>query len=325
MKTRIRDSIGIAVLAGVSLGTPALAAVNIGPLAWVGNAGNANDPLTGYGGVAQDFQVMKYEVTNDQYVEFLNSVAKTDTNGLYSASMGSDVRGGIIQSGVSGSFTYTAITNMGNKPVNFVSYYDVARFTNWLHNGQISGLQTSATTEDGAYTISGTSVVKQAAAKVWIPTENEWYKAAYYDGVTNTYSLYPTQSNAIPALATADASGNVSNPGANVANAGSNAVWNGLTGNLTTVGSAGATSFYGTLDQGGNLKEWTSTQKGLFRQAHGGSFEEPDTSMSNAFRYSILAADDYDHLGFRLVIPEPSSLSLTLLATGVLMFRRKRV
>jgi len=77
----------------------------------IGYPGNAADPLNsgsipGIGSVDDVFRIAKHEVTNDQYAEFLNAVAATDTNGLYSASMGSDARGGITQSGVSGSFTY---------------------------------------------------------------------------------------------------------------------------------------------------------------------------------------------------------------------------
>ncbi len=61
--------------------------------------------------------------------------------------------------------------------MNYVSFFDAMRFTNWLHNGQGSG-----DTESGAYTIgSGTDEVRSANAKYWIPSEDEWYKAAYYD------------------------------------------------------------------------------------------------------------------------------------------------
>ena len=118
MKTTFRNSLELSILAGVLLATPAIAAVNIGPLAWVGNGGNSDDPLTGYGAVADAYQIMKYEVTNSQYVEFLNSVAKTDTYALYNPAMASDVRGGITRSGSSGAYSYAVRSNMGDKPVN---------------------------------------------------------------------------------------------------------------------------------------------------------------------------------------------------------------
>ena len=91
------------------------------------------------------------------------------------------------------------VAGSGNKPITFVSWFDAARFCNWLHNGQPSGAQNAATTEDGAYTLngatSGVAISKNATAKVWIPSENEWYKAAYYDptkgGPAATGSMRP--------------------------------------------------------------------------------------------------------------------------------------
>jgi hypothetical protein len=117
----------------------------------VGNPGNAPDPTTGFGAVADPFQIGKYEVTNAQYAVFLNAVAATDPNGLYASTMGTNARAGITQSGASGSYVYYVKRAMGDKPVNYVSFWDACRFCNWLHNGQPSGPQGATTTEDGAY------------------------------------------------------------------------------------------------------------------------------------------------------------------------------
>src|SRR6185436_13170930 len=59
----------------------------------VGNVGNANDPATGnlYGGVSYAYSIGKYEVTVGQYTAFLNAVAATDSYGLYTTSMASDL------------------------------------------------------------------------------------------------------------------------------------------------------------------------------------------------------------------------------------------
>ncbi|MBA3484002.1 MAG: SUMF1/EgtB/PvdO family nonheme iron enzyme [Pirellulales bacterium] len=107
------------------------------PTVPIGNVGNANDPLTGslYGGVSYAYRIGTTEVTNAQYTEFLNLKAKSNPLGLYNENMGSNLRGGITQSGVSGSFIHTTRANMGDKPVNFVSWYDSIRFANWLNNG----------------------------------------------------------------------------------------------------------------------------------------------------------------------------------------------
>ena len=127
--------------------------------ATVGNPGNAADPLNegsipGIGSVAYEYRIAKHEVTNDQYAAFLNAVAATDTNGLYSVFMGSNTHVGITQNGVSGSFTYSVKADMGDKPVIFVSFFDAMRFVNWLHNGQPAGAQDASTTQDGVYAIS---------------------------------------------------------------------------------------------------------------------------------------------------------------------------
>jgi len=162
---------------------------------------------------------------------------------------------------------------MGNKPVSFVSFWDSARFTNWLHNGQPSGAQDNSSTEDGAYTLGGVttpdnlSVFRNVGSRWFIPDENEWYKAAYYQpasqgGDVDDYWMFPTASNVQPTLATADEFGNISNPGPNVANYGKSTNWNGsINGNVTTVGSAGplSESYYGTADQAGNRWDWYET------------------------------------------------------------------
>ena len=148
---RVVFSVGVAALLG-SLAVPARAVTL--DMVTVGDPGNTAD-TTGSpnpaGAVATSFQIMKYEWTNSQYTDFLNSVAATDTYSLYNASMGSNARGGITQSGASGSYTYAAKTNMGDKPVNFVDWFAAARVSNWLMNGATG----TSSTETGAYTLAG--------------------------------------------------------------------------------------------------------------------------------------------------------------------------
>jgi len=173
----------------------------------VGDTNNSTDS-SGYGAVNYVYQIAKYQVTNCEYAAFLNAVASTDSHGLYNTNMGSDPRGGITRSGTSGSFSYTVKTNMENKPVVYVSWFDAARYCNWLHNGKGGG-----STETGAYTLNGATtgnaVAKNADASYSIPTENEWYKAAYYKGGgTNAgYWAYATQSDTEPTCVAANSTG----------------------------------------------------------------------------------------------------------------------
>jgi formylglycine-generating enzyme len=125
----------------------------------VGNAGNAADPATGYGSVAYNYAIGKYDVTIGQYTSFLNAVAATDTYGLYQPAMGTDLNvAGIARSGSVGSYTYSVMNNAGssaNRPITYVSWFDAARFANWMANGQTTGAQGATTTENGAYTLNG--------------------------------------------------------------------------------------------------------------------------------------------------------------------------
>jgi len=239
--TRSIHALGLAALAGVSFVTQVSAVVTIDYVT-VGNAGNAAD-TGGYGAVGYAYNIGKYEVTNSQYADFLNAKARTDTYSLYNTNMSSY---GIARTGSSGSYTYSVTGGLDNRPVVYVSWFDAARFTNWLGNGQGSGDM-----ETGAYTLSGNTgiITVNPGATVYIPSEDEWYKAAYYNGATSAYSLYPNGQNTIT---TADA---------NYASSGS-----------TNVGSyGGAPSSYGTFDQGGNVWEWNDAViSGTLRGLRGG-------------------------------------------------------
>ena len=167
----------------------------------VGDVLGSADTTT-YGSVNYAYQISKYTVTQSQYVEFLNAVAEMDTYGLYNTNMDSNSRGGITRSSVAGRYFHSFKASMGDKPVNFVNWLACARYCNWLHNGRPTGSQNASTTENGAYAISGTSATKISGASYWIPTENEWYKAAYFsiakNGGLGGYWKYATQSDADP-------------------------------------------------------------------------------------------------------------------------------
>ena len=334
MKLPKHTTAGLAFLAGIALSTPAFAVVSIDYVT-VGNAENTAD-ATGFGRVDYAYQIGKYEVTNAQYTEFLNTAdpSGANANGIYNGNMGSDIRGGItFTSGAASGAKYTIRTSMGNKPVNYVSWYDAARFTNWMHNGQGSG-----STETGAYTLTGNTglIPKNVGATVWLPSESEWYKAAYYDPTLNSnaggYWAHATQSNTAPTVGTANATGDISNPGANVANYAQGADWNSQNGNVTTVGSAGALaeSYFGTADQAGNVWEWNDAVLGSSRGLRGGSWGSASFSLPASFRDDFAPSNEFFVVGFRVVglrvasVPEPSALLLVMLSTGALLIRRRR-
>jgi len=312
----------------VLLGAPASAVT----IDWVsvGDSGNACDTQSQgcFGAVAYDYQISKYEVTNAQYTEFLNAVADTDTNALYTTLMDSSSFGGITRSGSSGSYSYSVKTGFADKPVNYVSFYDSLRFANWLENGQPTGAQGNATTEDGAYTITGAgitanSITRNAGATIFLTSEDEWYKAAYYDALATSYFDYPAGSNAATACAAPTGAANSANcdaPGSNATDADVDAP--------TIVGSfTGSPSPFGTFDQGGNVTEWNET---IFspsgRGLRAGSFGDTPTVLAASFRFSIGPASQFDNVGFRVAsLPEPAAGLLVL--TGMLAlsnWRRRR-
>ncbi len=302
----------------------------------VGNAGNAGEVQSQgtFGAVSYDYRIATTEVTNRQYTEFLNFKAVSDPLGLYNANMGSDARGGITQSGVSGGFTYAPKTNMGDKPVNYVSWYDAIRFANWLNNGKGSG-----DTETGAYTLeggtatpsNGLTITRNSGATWFLTSEDEWYKGAYYDptlsGGSGDYWDYPTQSNSAPTVATANSVGDISNPGSNVANYLSGADWNSQNGNVTTVGSAGplSDSFYGTADQGGNVWEWNEALIGSSRGLRGGSWVNLSSSLLASSRFIGNPSGESDVVGFRVAtVPEPGTAVLGMIGFALTLWWWRR-
>jgi formylglycine-generating enzyme required for sulfatase activity len=312
----------------------------------VGNPGNAGEwsgeSYGGYGpdricgAVAYSYNIGKYEVTAGQYTEFLTAVAKTDTYGLYNTDMSrTDYGSGIARSGSSGSYAYSVDPAFVNRPVNYVSWGDSARFSNWLHNGQPTGTQGLTTTEDGAYYLNGATSDAQLIAvsrevdwKWAVTSEDEWYKAAYHknDGVTGNYWVYPTSSNTAPGQDMADASGNNANyetaPYA----------WPIDPPYYTTrVGEfQNSDSPYGTFDQGGNVWEWNEageTVIGSCRGMRGGAYLyvfDLDNDLHAADRCFMLATYETSEIGFRVSeVPEPATMGLLALGgLGMLMRRR---
>lgn len=131
-----RVSVSLVWVLAVS-GSCALATAANFDLAYIGNAGNAPDAEAGYGAVSYGFAISKTEVTNAQYADFLNAVDPTGSNalGLFDPQMASSAAGGIRSDGGVVGANYYARDGRQQNPVTFVSWYDAARFVNWLHNG----------------------------------------------------------------------------------------------------------------------------------------------------------------------------------------------
>jgi formylglycine-generating enzyme len=322
----------------------------------VGDPGNAADmrwwgPA---GSVSYTYQMGKYDVTVGQYVEFLNAVAKADPYGLYNSRMATDmptIR--IARSGSPGSYSYSVAGSYGagaNCPAFDITFGDAARFCNWLQNGQPVGILTGDPTQDatftegGAYSINGATsqaalyaLNRNAGARYWIPSLNEWFKAAYYKGgSTNAgYWTYPTKSDSSPSNVLASTGTNNDACGIYIEPLPpNNAYWSysDPVNHLTPVGAfAASPGPYGTFDMGGDVMQWnesknsSSSGRGLYGgrwwfptfgtqdRAHADASNPPQETVSDA--------------GFRIAtIPEPSSAAILLAgAVGLLTCCWQRV
>jgi len=316
----------------------------------VGNPGNAKDNLRGTaykpycGAVAYTYDIGKYEVTAGQYTAFLNAVAKTDTYGLYNAQMDTNAQGcQITQHGASGNYTYDFSgrpsgleSDWVNRPVNYVTWGDAARFANWLTNGQLTGNQDLTTTEGGSYYLNG-AITRAALMAVtrksppqggqyYIPTEDEWYKAAYYDPNKTGgagYWDYATGTNTVPSNVLTDP-----DPGNN---------GNYCPNSQYTIGNPyyrteveafeNSESPYGTFDQNGNVSEWNEAifNTGTGRGVRGGSYADAFASNLKATnRNGVFPENEYNNFGFRICTPEPATMALMALGGVGLLLRRKR-
>ena len=293
------------------------------PVGNPGNAGQLSGAGTGFGGygpdaivggVNYDYAMGKYDVTAGQYCAFLNAVAAADPYALYCPDVdtNNDSYGcNIKQSGVSGSYTYSVASDWADRPVNFVSWGDAARFVNWLQNGQPVGTLTGnpsldgRLTEDGTYDLDGATtydalmaVTRNPSARWWLPTENEWYKAAYYDPQKPGgpgYWNFATGTNGFPSnvLTTPDPGNN-----ANYYDTIGGPYWRTPVGAFTN-----SKSPYGTFDQDGNVWQWnetavTSTSFGL----RGGSFADGSVNvLAAAYRsYGGTPTLESSNIGFRV-------------------------
>ncbi len=205
------------------------------------------------------------------------------------------------------------------RPIAWIDFFRAARFINSVHNGHHERTMVdnsvaryrcwiSLNTETGVYDLRnqqtfGAYATRGVMTGFVLPSQDEWIKAAHFSHLPTPngshYWRFPTQSDEPPTPATVNACGEVTNPNAvPLANYNNVAEWCpascpsgdlsscpdplGFTGNLTRVGACNTPSPWNTLDQGGNLVEWTDTvvapvagapnplNQPIWRQMHGG-------------------------------------------------------
>jgi formylglycine-generating enzyme required for sulfatase activity len=279
-----RASVFLALLLG--LPAASMAMTNIVAFVKIGDPGNPPDARTGgtNGSVPYKYYMSEFPIQNDQWVEFLdNVVVGTNSSDPYGLSIGHDqARGGYTRTTVGTNYVFGLVPNYANKPVNNIRFDDACRFCNWLHNGGTNG----GDTEYGAYDMSlSPNQVRLPGARYFLPTHDEWFKAAFYQpGVltptgNSNYWLYATRSDTLPGGGYADSVGDITNGPNDVANWDDPNTgpftWGGESYNVSTVGSAGSNSVthYGAYDMNGNVYQWMETMNpaGNKRSYAGGS------------------------------------------------------
>jgi len=209
------------------------------------------------GSVSYAYRMSTMEVTTAQWLEFANAMgALGDPFGI-----GNLVTfwGADQITAPPGQFRYGLRGDMAEPelmPVFGMPWYNAARYCNWLHNNKELSLDALVT---GAYDTTTWRVDpntgRQLAderrlpgAKFWIPSWDEWIKAAHWDptkGGTGGWWLYPYQSDE-PPIYGLPGEGGQSNA---FVETGNRDDWRlGL--------YPDATSFYGLLDLSGGASEW---------------------------------------------------------------------
>jgi len=274
----------------------------------IGNPGNAA-AATGFGSVAYTYNLGKYEISRDM-------VTKANTLGGLGITLGSlAVYGG----------------NGPDRAAQGIHWVEAAKFVNWLN---------TSTGNQAAYKISGNSLLlwtsadagfqasnpyRNSLAKFWLPSANEWYKGAY-GSPDGTWYNYPTMG---PPTAVTGGTNAATSVYDQTVGAGPADVYN-----------AGGLSAYGTMGQGGNVWEWTeSAYDGVnnltteAREVRGSWWKERLVGYQAATsRFSVdptteTLGDGSStlNIGFRVAsVPEPSSISLLLAGSAVLMAGRRR-
>ncbi|MFN0132233.1 MAG: SUMF1/EgtB/PvdO family nonheme iron enzyme [Phycisphaerales bacterium] len=306
-----------------------------------GNPGHAPTPnglFGGRGAVSYDYRIAKFEIKSSQWMEFLNA---------YSSAPGDPYSFWAVHGGFTPDPNYPGpgfqwipiSAQSGDWPVIGITWRQAARYVNWLHNDKAPTL---AALDTGAYDTStwgngpggpGTFSDQHdhlPGAKYWIPTLDEWFKAAYWD--PNRYGTgqggywdYVNSSN--QELVTGL-------PGQGQTSAGLDIGINGAY-DIPLGSYPDQMSPWGLLDLSGGGSEWTEEVKGPPGAYHSRYFKGRPAGLAGV----ISAGADLDlfwipggaHPGggaftsFRIAssIPSPSSLAVIGMLT-VYCLRRKR-
>jgi sulfatase modifying factor 1 len=275
----------------------------------IGQPGNPAD-TTGdpnpAGSVPYEYRIGKYEIPEDA------------------------VRKANAQSALDGAPLGLTLDSRGpNKPATSLSWFEAATFVNWLNTSTEAtpaykfdaggNFQLWAPGDSG---YDPNNLFRNTQARYFLPTDNEWYKAAFYDPSINDYWNFPTASDSAPT------------PVAFGSGSGTAVYAQSFAQGPADVMLSGGPSPYGTVAQAGNVAEWEETEVDLvnddpqavrgYRDFYwaGGAFD-----LSSSVRGFIqLPANSVATIGFRVssIVPEPDAILLALLGINIATLRLRR-
>ncbi len=253
-------------------------------------SGDSN-PSSGAGQVNYDYGIGTYEVSTKMYKEF------EAASGYDSDAYPDDTPGGPDPVG---------------DAVDLVSWNDSAHFVNWLNteSGHSPAYKfdvdgSKLQWDEGEQ--SGTSAYRNKDAVYVLPSDDEWTKAAYWNGTEmQNYSF----GDSLDDIEQGDASYGTFY----------NSKWDAM---------RGIVEVNGTKNMMGNLWEWTEfgTDDAL-HERRGGSWHSNEDYMKFEDEHNTMSDLDDDYLswtiGFRVAaVPEPVSIALIGLFGGGLLFVRR--
>jgi formylglycine-generating enzyme required for sulfatase activity len=285
---RVVCAVGLlAVLTSIGLADEFGSGENRFTMEFVGISGETNPGQGEVGYVADDFRMGKYEVTEDQWNKYTNGEA-----------------------GTAGS----------NKPMTSVSWYQAAAFANWLNAEKGKQIAYDLTESlDGVtdWDIDGQSHLRHPDAWYFLPNENEWVKAGYWNGrEVQTYANKAAEDLEEGKPKVGEGAGDGWNY---LHHLEAFAAWD--------IGS-GSEEVNGTYDMMGNVSEWTeATWLNSDRVVSGGNAHSPKTDLESG-RFDDWGLDpansDRGSVGFRVAsVPEPGSMLLMAMG-GIALLRRRR-
>ena len=284
-KTRTTTGRTKCALAAALLGAAGMAQATF---VTIGDPGNVPDGTGGYGAVGYTYQISATEVT----------IAEFQASG--------------VGDGDEDYWNNGPRTVGTAAPASYVSLYEAKKYANYLTeqaNGGSSAYNLYNADGTGAGSYTRADAINNGVTAYGVPTEDEWYKAAYWTG--SDYSLYADGTHTVPTKG------------------GGATGWNydfvNSSPNYARDTALGSDEQNGTVNMMGNLWEWMEDSGGVLR---GGTCFGTENYLRSSYRLpDYHPAFEGLSMGFRVVavVPEPSSLALLILGGAGIVARRRRI